>query len=398
MENTLYYGDNLPILRRKDYIPDNSIDLIYLDPPFNSKKDYNILFKEPTGELSEAQITAFEDSWHWTQETEKTFDEIINTAPTTNIAEMMRAFRQFVGHNDVMAYLTMMCIRLIELKSVLKKTGSIYLHCDPTASHYLKILMDTIFGKENFRNEIVWGYSGGGIPTKDFPRKHDIILRYTKSNEYYYKPVYKAYTKGTIERGRTQVKGDIPLNKEGTPIPDWWFSNLECDKCGEKLSSNIKRIASPTDPENLGYPTQKSVELLSRIIEVSSKEDDIVLDPFCGCGTTITASQILNRKWIGIDITHLAINLIKARLKGMYGLEPKKDYQVIGEPEDLAGALELASQNRYQFQWWASSLIGAIAYGGKKKGADTGIDGILYFSDEKGKHKKVIVQVKSGKV
>ncbi len=397
MKNTLYYGDNLDILRNN--IPSESIDLIYLDPPFNSKADYNILYKEPTGEPSDAQITAFEDTWHWTEETERTFKEIVDTAPP-NVVDMMTAFRKFIRRNDMMAYLTMMCIRLLELKRVLKSTGTIYLHCDPTASHYLKIVMDTIFGAKNFRNEIVWCYSGGGIPKNDFPRKHDIILRYTKSDEYFYNPIYRPYTRGTIERGRTPCKGNRALNPLGTPLPDWWFSNLECDHCGKKLSANLKRIASPTDPENLGYPTQKPEELLERIISTSTPNDSdkIILDPFCGCGTTITAAQKLNRKWIGIDITHLAINLIKWRLKNMFNLEPKKDYNIIGEPEDLAGAKELASQNRYQFQWWALSLINARPYGNKKKGADTGIDGLIYFYVDRDKVGKAIVQVKSGNV
>lgn len=397
MENILFYGDNLEILRR--YISDESVDLIYLDPPFNSKADYNILYKEPTGEPSNAQITAFEDTWHWTEETEKTYQEIIDISPP-DVVDMMIAFRKFIKRNDMMAYLTMMCIRLLELKRVLKSTGTIYLHCDPTASHYLKILMDTIFGAKNFRNEIVWCYSGGGIPKRDFPRKHDIIFRYTKTDKYFYRPIYRPYTSGTIQRGRTHCKGNKELNPHGTPLPDWWFSNLECDHCGNKLSANLKRIASPTDPEKLGYPTQKSEELLERIIIASTPDNDeqIVLDPFCGCGTTITAAQKLNRKWIGIDITHLAINLIKWRLKDRFDIESKKDYKVVGEPEDLSGAIELASQNRYQFQWWALSLLNARPYGNKRKGADTGIDGIIYFYIDKHNIGKIIVQVKSGNV
>jgi site-specific DNA-methyltransferase (adenine-specific) len=393
MGNMLYYGDNLEILIR--HISDNSVDLIYLDPPFNSKANYNILYKEPTGEPSKAQVTAFEDTWHWSEESERAFRDIAEKAPA-QVVDMMTSFRQFIKENNMMAYLTMMCIRLIELKRVLKDTGSIYLHCDPTASHYLKILMDTIFGVENFRNEIVWCYSGGGIPTKDFPRKHDVILRYSKTDKSFFTPIYRPYTQGTVQRGRTPVKGDRPLNPKGTPIPDWWFSNLECDHCGSKLSTNLKRIVSPTDPENLGYPTQKPEELLERIIKSSSKEDDIVLDPFCGCGTTVAVAQKLSRKWIGIDITHLAVNIIKWRLKSVFGLEPKKDYQIIGEPEDFSGAKELALQNRYQFQWWALSLINARPYADKKKGADTGIDGYIYFMKEKDKVGKVIVQVKSG--
>jgi len=182
MENTLYYGDNLDILKK--HIADNSIDLIYLDPPFNSKANYNILYKEPSGNFSDAQITAFEDTWHWAEKAETTFKEIIDTAPA-NVVDMTRAFRLFIGNNDMMAYLTMMCVRLIELKRVLKDTGSIYLHCDPTASHYLKIMMDTIFDKKNFRNEIVWHYRTGNVSKNQFQRKHDIILFYSKSSNFW---------------------------------------------------------------------------------------------------------------------------------------------------------------------------------------------------------------------
>ena len=387
MINTLYYGDNLKVLR--EYIPDSSVDLIYLDPPFNSKADYNILYKEPTGEPSEAQITAFEDTWHWTEDTERTFLEITKVA-SPKVIEMMRSFRNFIGENDVMAYLTMMCVRLVELQRVLKPTGSIYLHCDPTASHYLKILMDVIFGKKNFRNEIVWCYRGGGTPKKDFGHRHDIILRYSKSEEYNFFPdlVRIPYQAEGISRtddamwgkhkGTDKVYKPHPLGK----VPeDWWAMNI--------LNAN--------DPERLGYPTQKPLALLERIIKSSSEEGQVLLDPFCGCGTSITAAQDLKRHWIVIDITHLSINLIKWRMKHMFGLEPRKDYKVIGEPEDLNGAKELASQNRYQFQWWATALIDARPYGDKKKGSDTGIDGYLYYQEDQKTINKAIVSVKSGK-
>jgi len=389
MKNTLYYGDNLDVLRK--YIPDNSIDLIYLDPPFNSKADYNILYKEPTGEPSAAQIIAFEDTWHWTEETEKTFQEIVNTAPP-NVVDMITAFRKFIKRNDMMAYLTMMCIRLLELKRVLKPAGSIYLHCDPTASHYLKIIMDTIFGGNNFRNEIVWCYRGAGYPKNDFGRRHDIIFRYSKTANYIFNldDVREEYAETTKERFKYYIGnvrngvdfGVQKLHPLGKQPDDWW---------------QIQPIA-PSARDRLGYPTQKPEPLLEKIIKASSNKGSIVLDPFCGCGTTIAVAQRLNRNWIGIDITHLAINLIKWRLKHMFGLEPKKDYMVIGEPEDLAGAKELASQNRFQFQWWTLSLVDARPYGDKKKGPDTGIDGIIYFIVDKDKVGKAIVQVKSGNV
>lgn len=322
MKNTLYQGDNLRILR--EYIPDNYIDLVYLDPPFNSNMKYYAIIKNPDG--TKAQIPAFEDTWHWTEEIEDIYQEIMETSK--DVGNILKTFKVCLQKNMVV-YLTMICIRLMELKRVLKDTGSIYLHCDPTASHYLKILMDTIFGCKNFRNEIIWAYSGGGIPNNDFPRKHDVLFRYTKTDTYFYKPIYKEYTKGTKERGRTKVKGNKSLRAEGTPIQDWWVSNLECDKCGHKLAINLKRIASPTDSEKLGYPTQKPEQLLERIIKASSNENDIVLDPFCGCGTTIAVAEESKRKWIGIDNVPLAIELTKQRLQDNYNLEPGKDYNIV---------------------------------------------------------------------
>jgi site-specific DNA-methyltransferase (adenine-specific) len=393
--NTLYYGDNLSIL--KDYINDDSIDLIYLDPPFNSKADYNLLFKEPTGKVSEAQIVAFEDTWHWTEQTEETFQEIIKTAPA-KVVDMMSAFRQFIGSNDLMAYLTMMCIRLIELKRVLKDTGSIYLHCDPTASHYLKLLMDTVFGKKNLRNEIVWCYRRYTAVANRFQKLHDVILFYSKSTNVKFNDLlidygeksgkadshYKQDEKGQWYRWQKRKNQEpymVYLSK-GVRLGDWWDIPI--------INASAK--------ERLGYPTQKPEILLERIVNASSNQGDLILDPFCGCGTAVVVAQKLKRDWIGIDITHLAINLIKWRLKEMFNLEPQKDYKVIGEPEDLAGAYELSVNNRYQFQWWALSLIDARPYADKKKGSDTGIDGVMYFSDEEDKIKKVVVQVKSGHV
>ena len=385
--NKLYYGDNLEIIRK--HISDQSVDLIYLDPPFNSKAGYNILFKEPAGESSKAQITAFEDTWHWTEETEKTYQEIIETA-SANIVEMMRAFRRFINLNDMMAYLTMMCIRLIELKRVLKDTGSVYLHCDPTASHYLKILMDAVFGKKNFRNEIVWHYKTGGTSKRHLAKKHDIILFYTKTDDYHFDPLASpdTRTEKSIARAQTPKGARISANDvHKIPMDVWQIQAL-----------------NPMERERLGYPTQKPAKLLSRIIKLSCPKNGTVLDPFVGCGTTVSACEDLNinerfnLSWIGIDITHLAVNLIKFRLKNTFDLDHKKDYQVVGEPEDLTGAIELASQNRFQFQWWALSMINARPYGDKKKGADRGIDGFIYFQDGKKEYQKVIVQVKSGKV
>ncbi|MCW7071584.1 MAG: DNA methyltransferase [Methanophagales archaeon] len=400
--NRLYYGDNLTILRR--YFPDESVDLIYLDPPFNSNASYNILFKEPGtgGEQSAAQITAFDDTWHWTLESEQAFQEIAKTAPAT-VVNLMTALKDAIHRNDLLAYLTMMCIRLLELKRVLKQTGSLYLHCDPTASHYLKILLDAIFGKENFRNEIVWLYKGRELSHRNYNKKHDIIFFYTKSDKYRFnweailEPLEesskKALARYKDEKGYFIVRykkggGFAPIEKEGegtyrqyvpkgVPPRDWFYADYA------------------RKSELLGYRTQKPEALLERIIKASSNEGDTVLDPFCGCGTAVVAAHRLNRKWIGIDITHLAINLIKGRLKDNF---PEIELKAaVGEPVDLAGAEALALQNRYQFQWWALSLIDARPFGDKKKGADTGIDGYFFFNDA-GETKKAVVQVKSGKV
>jgi site-specific DNA-methyltransferase (adenine-specific) len=442
--NVLYYGDNLEILRK--YIPDSSVDLIYLDPPFNSKATYNVLYKEQTGEPSQAQITAFEDTWHWGLESEKALQEIFASpiAPPA-VKDFMSVIPKFLGKKtDMAAYLTMMCVRLLELRRVLKDTGSIYLHCDPTASHYLKILMDATFGVSNFRNEIIWKRKSGRVYSKNsFGQKNDILLFYSKSENNYFQQLFsleqaKEYIRErfvyTDEHGRQYMRS--PLNNPDVrpnlmyeykgyspPAKGWAVSKRvmeQMDKEGRLYfppdkSQRISRkiyldeyegqpisniwvdipFINPMAKERLGYPTQKPEALLERIIKASSNEGDIVLDPFCGCGTALVVAHKLNRKWIGIDITHLAISTMKWRLEKMF---PNIQYKVVGEPKDLESAKELANQNKYQFQWWAVSLVGGQPYGDKKKGADTGIDGYLYFMDEKNKVKKAIIQVKAGNV
>ena len=390
--NRLYYGDNLTILRR--YFPDESVDLIYLDPPFNSNTSYNVLFKEPGtgGEQSAAQITAFDDTWHWTAEIERAFQEIVESAPL-EVVDLMLSLRRAVRKNDILAYLTMMCIRLLELKRVLKETGSIYLHCDPTASHYLKIVLDAVFGKENFRNEIIWSYRRWPAKQENFQRMHDTILRYSKTEKVIWNQLFEPLAKSTLKADG----GNKILNVFD---PDTG-KRIRGKKTGEKsLGAPLRdvweiSVIAPTAKERVGYRTQKPEALLERIIKASSNEGDVVLDPFCGCGTAVAVAERLGRRWIGIDITHLAINLIKGRLKDNF---PEIELKAaVGEPVDLAGAEALALQNRYQFQWWALSLIGARPFGDKKKGADTGIDGFYYFNDA-GETKKAVVQVKSGKV
>jgi len=397
--DVLYYGDNLEILRK--HIPDNSIDLIYLDPPFSSKRDYNIIFKEPMGKGPEAQIKAFEDTWHWDRSAEDTYQDIILNGPP-KVGKLISAMCDGIGRNDVMAYLVMMTIRLIELRRVLKDSGSLYLHCDPTASHYLKLVLDQVFGAANFQNEIIWHYTVGGKSKKRFARKHDVILFYTKAQDYTFNGKAVGVPRKT---GVHSFGGKIGVDEHGRPYQDkrtkegkYYRYYLDEGKIPEDVWL-IESIQSQAK-ERLSWPTQKPESLLERIILASSNEGDVVLDPFCGCGTALVAAQKLNRRWIGIDITHLAINVMKKRLWDSFGLKAGIDYQVIGEPKDFASACALAQSEpngRYQFQWWALSLIGAKPLGEKKKGADKGIDGVIDFIDEHGgKAKRTVVQVKSG--
>jgi site-specific DNA-methyltransferase (adenine-specific) len=392
--NKLYYGDNLDILRH--HLGDESVDLIYLDPPFNSSATYNVLFEESTGEKSTAQITAFEDTWHWGHDSEALYHETVRTTNNKRLADLLQALRSFLGTSDMMAYLTMMAPRLAELHRVLKSTGSIYLHSDPTASHYLKLLMDAIFDVRHFLNEIVWCYDTGGRSTTSFPKKHDTILRYGKTDKavFYYDNVALPRDPSTMHetiftdtQGR-QYQRNIKAGKEyryyldkGVLPNDWW--------------ADIQAL-NPAAKERLGYPTQKPEALLERIIKASSNGGDVVLDPFCGCGTTISVAERLHRKWIGIDITHLAISLIRHRLNDTFKTD-LAPYEVIGDPKDLTGARALAAHDRFQFEWWALGLVDARPAQDKKKGADSGIDGYIYFfDDESGKAKKILVQVKSG--
>ena len=387
MTNALYYGDNLDVLR--DHIPDQSVDLVYLDPPFNSDATYNLLFRAPAGQRSEAQIEAFADTWHWGEGAARAFDEVLHSRHT-GAATMLRAMRSFLGENDMMAYLAMMAVRLIELHRVLKPTGSLYLHCDPKASHYLKILLDAVFGKSNYKNEIIWCYRKWSVSASQFVRNHDVIHFISKNEDNKFNVLSTEPSKGTMKRwkGKKQqavfeegVRKATSIADEvaRTAMPDWW-----------EIS-----IINPNAAERLGYPTQKPLALLERIIKASSNEGDVVLDPFCGCGTTVHAAQKLERRWIGIDITHLAISLIERRLIDAF---PGIAFEVHGTPKDLEGARDLARRDKYQFQWWAVSLVDAVPQGGKKKGADRGIDGIRWVrtGPRGGDVEKVLVSVKGG--
>ncbi len=440
---------------------------MYLDPPFNSNASYNVLFREKTGEESPAQIQAFTDTWQWTQESERIFEQeiILNPATPLMVKEMMTAFRQFIGSNAMMAYLVMMTPRLVELRRVLKPTGSIYLHCDPTASHYLRILMDTVFGAGNFRNEVVWKRTGSHGGSKRWGPIHDTILFYSESDHYKWNRFYQDYDASYIEgyyrfedeRGRYRLvsltgsgirSGDsgkpwrcvdptesgrhwaVPMGALRAGFPDINLTVLSTqekldllDQAGlvywpnrgsvpqqkryldEASGVPIQDIVNDINPigaqarERLGYPTQKPQALLERIIGASSNEGDVVLDPFCGCGTAVAAAEKLNRRWMGIDVTHLAVALMKNRLKTAFNLDPGKDYHVVGEPADVGSAGALAQQDRYQFQFWAMSLLEALPREQGKKGADRGIDGVVHFIDgPRRATRKAVVQVKSGKV
>ena len=389
-KNTLCYGDNLEVLRL--HVPDECVDLVYLDPPFKSNQDYNVLFAEPNGSKSKAQIKAFSDTWHWDREAEEAYVEVVDRAD--RVSDAMLAFRKLLGENDMMAYLAMMAPRLIELRRVLKPTGSIYLHCDPTASHYLKLLMDAVFSPRHFQNEIVWRYSWGLHVETRWNRKHDVVLFYTKSDQWAFN------SHEVMDVREAEVLRRLATGKKSATM------------AADKAKTNDKTLKLPNDvwhiptinamaKERLGYPTQKPEALLERIIKASSSEGDLILDPFCGCGTTIAAAQRLERRWVGIDITHLAISLIKNRLLGTFGdrdTATKARYDVIGEPTDIAGAQQLAQDDPYQFQWWALGLAGARPVE-QKKGADKGIDGrILFHEDARGKiTKQIIFSVKAGR-
>lgn len=457
-KNKLYYGDNLDVLRR--YVADESVDLVYLDPPFNSRQDYNVLFAEKDGSRSSSQIRAFGDTWGWGIEAEAAYEEVVENGGRAS--EVMQAFRKFLGGNDMMAYLAMMAPRLIELRRVMKPTASVYLHCDPTASHYLKQLMDGIFGPENFRSEIIWKRTSAHNSAKRWGPVHDTILFYAHSENYRWNRVFESYDQSYIDRfyRHADEKGIFRLGdltgagrRTGESGRPWkgvdptssgrhWavpaipglskqeIASLTVQERLEKLDEmgliawpksgktpQFRRYLdedkgvpiqdvvtdipplSPHSAERLGYPTQKPEALLERILKASSNEGDVVLDPFCGCGTTVQVAQRLNRRWIGVDITHLAIGLIKKRLFDSFGEEVRSTYEVVGEPTDLEGARQLANEkDKYQFQSWALGLCGARPVD-LKKGADRGIDGRLYFHDEKnGKTKQIIFSVKSGHV
>lgn len=462
---TLYFGDNLKVLREKFPSDEGYFDLIYLDPPFNSQATYNVLFKEGLVE-SEAQVAAFEDTWHWTADTQAHFTELVSDPRyPQKVADAMLGMEKVLGHNDVLAYLTMMAIRLIELHRILKPTGSIYLHCDPSASHYLKVIMDAVFGPQNFLSEVVWKRSSAHSSSKRYSPVHDTILFYGNGAGHIWNPSYGPLPQETIdawynnvesETGRRFNRADLTAagvrtGASGEPWRGinptekgrhWAIPGFVADIVSGKTTQEaldaldaagrifwpkskggtpmLKRYLEeargvpPLDvitdipplnnvaAERLGYPTQKPEALLERLISASSNPGDWVLDPFGGCGTTAAAAEKLDRNWVIIDITTLAINLVKRRIEKMY---PDKALAmtVEGYPADLAGALELFHQDAFEFEYWCCDLVNARPAGdkakGKMKGADRGIDGVITFIDMNGskqEFKRILVQVKGG--
>jgi len=431
-DNILYYGDNLVWLRNQKYFPDGLVDLIYLDPPFNSNADYNVIFNEPSGIESQAQLRAFDDTWRWDSNASGTAQrELAHKSPELSEFIGWLGKQQGRAYKSMAAYLSMMAIRLVELHRVLRETGSIYLHCDSTASHYLKMVMDSIFGADNFRNEIVWKRFNFHADAKRFGRISDRILLYSKSSDYTFNrlrvdfskkykeskfthyepdgrrfrlsdlnppagrgPIYEyhgvtrpwRYTREKMlkleSEGRIYTDSKIPQLKRylhelsGQAVPDMW--------------SDIPLINSRAK-ERLGYPTQKPVPLLKRIITASSNEGEVVFDPFCGCGTALIAANELKRRWIGIDITYLAIFLIEQRLKDSFGESIKDTYKVYGNPEDVESAQALWNKSPKEFELWALRLVDA-----KPRPRDGGVDGVLGFVDEGRQTKKIVVQVKGG--
>jgi DNA modification methylase len=464
--NRLYYGDNLAVLRRE--IESNSIDLVYLDPPFNSNASYNILFKSPTGKGADASIEAFDDTWSWGPSASEALMDIAQSG-NHRLHVLMQAMHTAIGENAMMAYLAMMAVRLVELHRVLKPTGSLYLHCDPTASHYLKLVLDGVFAPSGYRSEISWKRSSAHNDAKQgrsqYGNVRDVIFFYTKSRQWTWHTVYTCYDERYLssayrhsdEKGRRYRRGDLTAAKPGgdvsypwpvkrpvggsrvadttgeaaTPRDGWeyrdvtpykgryWaFSKTNMiqlsdqnklvyassgmpelkryldEQAGVPLQNEWDDIVAVAGNERLGYPTQKPVALLERIISASSNPGDIVLDPFCGCGTAVDAAQKLRRHWIGIDVTHLAIGLIEKRLRDGYG--DAAGFATIGVPADLESAQRLAADDPHQFQAWITLKLGGWPWMGGRKGGDRGVDGYFYYVGSGGKVETGVISVKAG--
>ena len=405
MNRILYADDCLNVLNDEIALPTGSVDLIYLDPPFNSKSNYNLPFKGKYKNLK--PVEAFKDTWTWGDKEEEFLEILDSGFDTKSLANIIRLSQELTRNSrggggqaqiSTPAYLVNMAIRLIPMRRVLKETGSIYLHCDPTASHYLKLIMDAIFGYKYFCNEIIWSYKTGGSSTKHFSRKHDIILFYSKSSRYKFNlQKEKAYTKS-----RNRKPG---LINYGAGTAEFFEDNE-----GVYNLVNLRDVweisyINSRSKERLGYPTQKPTPLLERIIKASSNENDLVLDPFCGCGTTVHAAEKWKRRWIGIDISTFSVGLIKERILNNFHLLVPNDIESRGTPYNLTTARELAKSKPFEFEKWVCGTIGAhgMYHNPGDKGADKGVDGVLNFATFKGLEEKpekhyAIIQVKAGRV
>lgn len=428
--NTLFYGDNLDWLRDRSQFPDECVDLIYLDPPFNSNRKFNVLFKDRTGSESSAQIRAFDDTWSWGPESEETFIDLTQRgfAPG-RVQDAMLAFRQILGANDLFAYLVMMTARLVELHRVLKPTGSLYLHCDPTASHYLKMVLDAIFEKENFRNEVVWKRTSSHNDSKRFADIHDCLLYFAKSKNATWHPQHVAHNDRYLRShyGREDAQGrryrldniirsasmgprpNLAYEYKGFTLQWGWRvvrSKLEELDANGRLawsSSGTPYLVRYLDEmpgaampsvwddippvnsqakERLGFLTQKPLALLERIIAASSDPNDVVLDAFCGCGTTIDAAQRLDRRWVGIDITILAVDLILKRVRATYGDEVADAVRQIGVPNEPVAASALFAKDPFEFERWVVTMVDGQPNERSKQQGDHGIDGVVRFAAE----------------
>lgn len=443
--NFLYYGDNLDVLRES--IQTESVDLVYLDPPFNSNRSYNVLFQQRSGGDSQAQIEAFDDTWTWSHEAEQQYHELVHGGAPAKVADAIEAMRKLVGDNDVLAYLVMMTPRLVELHRALRPTGSLYLHCDSTASHYLKVMLDAIFGPTRFGSEIIWKRTSAHSDSKQgraLPgRIHDVILLYTKSDKWTWNPIYTPYEPSYVESKYPHVEPETGRRygtwdmtgpggaAKGNPEYEvlgvtrhWRYSRermkqfLEDGRVEQRKAGNVPRLKRYLDEapgvplqdtwmdisplnsqaaERLGYPTQKPLALMERIIKASTNEGDVILDPFCGCGTTVDAAEKLGRKWIGIDVTYLAVDLITKRLRDTHGDEVMENVDVLGIPRDLSGAEALFQRSPFEFERWAVSLVNGQS--NLKQVGDKGVDGVVRFPlDGTGKNiGKILVSVKGGK-
>ena len=385
---TLVRGDNLDEMRK---LPDDCIDLIATDPPFNSKRNYFVPYRDQYGREPDTLVRAFTDTWNWGEAAEDAYRHLL-VEEGGQIGDTIQGLRQFLNETPMMAYLVMMAIRVVEMHRILTSTGSLYLHCDPSASHYLKIVLDAVFGPQNFRNEIVWCYRGAGYPKRDFGRRHDIIFRYSQGSEYIFnldnvRDEYAETTRARFEHYIGNRRGDRDfgeqrLNPLGRHPDDWW---------------QVQPIA-PSARERTGYPTQKPIELYKRIVTASSNEGGLILDPFCGCGTTLIAAEELNRHWIGIDLTYLAIGAVRQRMQETFP-QIRNSVTVIGTPENEEQALALARDNPHAFEEWCVTHVLKFR-ANDRRGGDGGIDGTFRFPlgriQGRQAYGKAVAQVKGG--